>query len=38
VGERADLYKMRLEMLKKEGKWRVKQAHLEGFKGFGFSD
>ncbi len=38
VGESADLYKMRLEMLKKEGKWRVKQAHLEGFKGFGFSD
>lgn len=38
VGENADLYQMRLEMLKKEGKWRVKQAHLEGFKGFGFSD
>ena len=38
VGESADLYKMRLEMLKQEGKWRVKQAHLEGFKGFGFSD
>jgi hypothetical protein len=38
VGENADLYQMNLEMTKKEGKWRVKQARLEGFKGFGFSD
>ena len=38
VGENADLYQMKLEMIKTEGKWWAKQAHLEGFKGFGFSE
>ena len=36
VGENADLYQLNLEMLKKDGDWLVKQAHLEGFKGIGF--
>lgn len=38
VGERADLYRLKLELIKNEGKWRVRQAHLEGFKGLGFGD
>ena len=38
VGENADLYQMKLQMIKTDGKWRVKQVHLEGFKGFGFSN
>jgi len=38
VGERADLYQINLQMIKKESKWWVKQVHLEGFKGFGFSN
>jgi hypothetical protein len=38
VGERADLYQLDLQMIKKEGRWWVKQAHLEGFKGFGFGN
>ena len=38
VGENADLYKIKLQMLKKDGTWLVKQAHLEGFKGLGFSE
>ena len=36
VGENADLYQLDLQMLKKDGDWRVKQAQLEGFKGIGF--
>ena len=36
VGENADLYQLDLQMLKKDGDWLVKQAHLEGFKGIGF--
>lgn len=36
VGENADLYQLNLQMLKKDGDWLVKQAHLEGFKGIGF--
>ena len=36
VGENADLYQLDLQMLKKNGDWLVKQAHLEGFKGIGF--
>jgi hypothetical protein len=36
VGKHADLYRLKLQMLKKNGDWSVKQAHLEGFKGFGF--
>ena len=36
VGENADLYQLDLQILKKNGEWLVKQAHLEGFKGIGF--
>jgi hypothetical protein len=38
VGENADLYQIKLQMLKKDGTWLVKQAHLVGFKGLGFSE
>lgn len=38
VGENADLYQIKLQMLKKDGTWLVKQTHLEGFKGLGFSE
>ena len=38
VGENADLYQVRLQLLNKNGKWLVKQAQLEGFKGLGFSE
>ena len=38
VGENADLFQIKLQLLKKDGAWQVKQAHLEGFKGLGFSD
>ena len=38
VGENADLYQVKLQLLKKDGSWRVYQAHLEGFKGLGFSE
>jgi hypothetical protein len=36
VGENADLYQLDLQILKRDGDWLVKQAHLEGFKGIGF--
>lgn len=36
VGENADLYQLSLQMIKKNGAWLVKQAHMEGFKGIGF--
>ena len=38
VGENADLFQVEIKLLKKDGKWRVNQAHLEGFKGLGFSE
>lgn len=38
VGENADLYQVKLQLLKKDGKWLVNQTHLEGFKGLGFSE
>jgi len=38
VGENADLYQIKLQLLKKDGRWLVRQAHLEGFKGLGFSE
>jgi hypothetical protein len=38
VGENADLFQLKLQLLKIDGKWLVKQAHLEGFKGLGFSE
>ncbi|MBT8331474.1 MAG: hypothetical protein KJP06_04005 [Deltaproteobacteria bacterium] len=37
VGDNADLYQLNFEMLKKEGRWRVRKARLETFKGSGFS-
>ena len=37
VGENADLYQIKLQLLKTDGRWRVRQAQLEGFKGLGFS-
>ena len=36
VGEKADLYQLKLQLKKKDGDWLVQQAHLEGFKGTGF--
>jgi hypothetical protein len=38
VGENADLYQVKLQLLKKGSTWRVNQAHLEGFTGLGFSE
>ena len=38
VGENADLYQVNLEMVKKDGDWLVRQAHLEVFRGLGFSE
>jgi hypothetical protein len=38
VGENADLYQIELQLVKKDNKWLVKQVHLEGFKGLGFSE
>ena len=37
VGERADLYRLSLELLKENGDWLVKGALLEPFRGTGFS-
>ena len=37
VGERADLYRLSLELLKENGDWLVKGALLEPFRGSGFS-
>lgn len=34
VGEMADLYHLELQWIKIDGDWMVKQARLEGFKGF----
>jgi hypothetical protein len=36
VGEKADLYQLKLQLKKKDGDWLVQQADLEGFKGTGF--
>jgi hypothetical protein len=36
VGESADLYRLSLELLKKDGDWLIKGALLEPFKGTGF--
>ena len=38
LGENADLYRLNLEFLKKEGDWLVKLALLESFTGVGFSE
>jgi hypothetical protein len=36
LGERADLYRMKLGMVKKDGRWLAKTARLEKFTGLGF--
>lgn len=36
VGEKADLYQLKLQLSKTDGDWQVKGAHLKPFKGFGF--
>ena len=36
VGETADLYQLKLQLFKRDGRWRVQQAQLESFKGAGF--
>lgn len=38
VGENADLYRLKLELLKKNGDWLARRAHLEFFRGLGFSE
>jgi hypothetical protein len=38
VGENADLYRLKLECLKQDGDWLVKQARLERFTGTSFGD
>jgi len=38
VGENADLYRLKLECLKQNGDWLVRQARLERFTGRSFSD
>jgi len=38
VGENVDLYRLELELLKKDGDWLVRRAHLELFRGLGFSE
>jgi hypothetical protein len=38
VGENADLYRLRLECVKRNGDWLVKQARLERFTGTSFSE
>ena len=38
VGENADLYRLKLECVKQNGDWLVKQARLERFTGTSFSD
>lgn len=37
VGDNADLYQLKLEMRKTASGWRVRAAHLEPFRGMGFS-
>lgn len=38
VGENADLYRLKLQLLKENGDWLVRRAHLELFRGLGFSE
>ena len=38
LGENADLYQLKLEWVKKEGNWLVKEAHLAPFRGLGFGN
>lgn len=36
VGEKADLYRLKVELVKTSGDWKAKQARLEPFRGTGF--
>ncbi|MBT8339427.1 MAG: hypothetical protein HKP58_11755 [Desulfatitalea sp.] len=36
AGEIADLYQLKLDLVKPSAGWQVRRAELEGFKGFGF--
>ena len=36
VGEKADLYQLKLRFFEKNSDWRVESAHLKPFTGFGF--
>jgi hypothetical protein len=36
ASQKADLYQLRLTLRKIDDRWKVRQAHLEGFKGYGF--
>jgi hypothetical protein len=38
VGENADLYRLKLHLIKKEGDWLVNEVHLERFTGLGFKE
>ena len=38
VGENADLYRLTLDLINREGDWLTTRAHLEPFKGYGFGD
>jgi hypothetical protein len=38
VGENADLYRLTLDLMKKQGDWLTRKAHLEPFKGYGFGE
>jgi hypothetical protein len=38
VGENADLYRLTLDLIRKEGDWLTTRAHLEPFKGYGFGE
>jgi len=38
AGENVDLYRLTLELLKKNRDWFVRRAHLEFFRGLGFSE
>jgi hypothetical protein len=38
VGEKADLYRLKLEWVKQDGHWLVKQARLERFTGTSFAE
>ena len=38
VGDNADLYRLTLYLVNKEGDWQTRKAHLEPFKGYGFGE
>jgi len=38
VGENADLYRLKLDLIKKKGSWLVKEVRLERFTGLGFME